>query len=225
MDVICRDRLLTVSFKKPQMALSWAIVGGGRRRAKSVAWCHVKTEELTPPVNAKQFLQDRLTQNRLFDVVGMLTSADLDTLIDVRKEQGILSARCIATVDMSNALRIGDPAKEIVRVGTINLLCAVSVPLSEEAHLEALSVAAEARTAAVLEARIESIETALPATGTGTDCIVVTAPGRETAEEGEIIKYAGKHTVLGHLIGSSVLEAVKRGLEGWKRNPKKEMLA
>ena len=225
MDVICQDRLLTVSFKKPQIALSWAIVGGGRRQAKSIAWYQVKAEELTPFVNAKQFLQDRLTQNCLSDAVGMLTSADLDTFIDIRKEQETLSARCIATVDMSNALRVGDPAKEAVYVSTINLLCAVSVPLSEEAHLEALSVAAEARTAAVLEARIESIETALPATGTGTDCIVVTAPGQETAEEGKIIKYAGKHTALGHLIGSSVLEAVKRGLEGWKRNPKKEMLA
>ncbi len=50
-------------------------------------------------------------------------------------------------------------------------------------------------------------EPGLAATGTGTDCIVIAAPSGA-----EPLRYAGKHTLLGHLIGASVLEAVRSGM-------------
>jgi adenosylcobinamide amidohydrolase len=110
-------------------------------------------------------------------------------------------------VGVHNALRVGDAPRVAEPAGTINLLCQISRPLSKEAALEALSIATEARTAAVLESGIPSVESGKPATGTGTDCIVIAAPQR-----GEALHYVGKHTPAGHLIGTSVLEAVRSGL-------------
>src|SRR5262249_21792256 len=93
----------------------------------------------------------------------------------------------------------------------INLLCSVSAALSEEALVEALALAAEARTAAMLEALVPSCVSGLAATGTGTDCIVVSAAGKGPAE-----RYAGKHTVVGHLVGAAVSEAIRHGIRRWK---------
>ena len=233
MNVIRKERWLIASFSKPQIALSWAIYGGGRIKTKTVAWHQVKQQELKPPVDAKQFLGSRLMENAMPDAVGMLTSADLDAYADVQKTDEGLSVRSVATVGMDNALRVGDPvrlkslpqthqemSRDPVRIGTINLLCAVSIPISEEAHLEALSIAVEARTTAVLEAKIPSTETGRPATGTGTDCVVIIAPcavkSSAVEQMNRLEGYAGKHTLLGRLIGESVFEAVSIGLERWK---------
>jgi adenosylcobinamide amidohydrolase len=108
-------------------------------------------------------------------------------------------------------LAVDDPtAVPRPSVGTINLLCRVSIGLTEEALLEASAIAAEGRTAAVLAAGLLSPLTGRPATGTGTDCIVVAAP--ETTRPD---RFAGKHTACGSAIGASVFGAVSRGVARW----------
>ena len=121
---------------------------------------------------------------------GLLTSARLDDYVYLKKEFGLYRAHCVVTVGMGNALCVSDFPTAFNHVGTINVLCQVSVPLSEGAFLEAISIAAEARTLAALESGILSSRTQRPATGTGTDCIVIAAPDGADGR-----KYAGKHTV------------------------------
>lgn len=206
-----RGRWLIVEFADPQVVLSWAIVGGGRQRTRTVAWYQVDERELRPPVDPRRFLRRRLEEGGIGKAVGLLTSRSLDSYVDVQRTYGAWSARCIATVGLGNALRVGDPPGPAGRIGTVNLLCSFSGALSENALVEALAVAAEARTATILQACVPSRVSGLLATGTGTDCIVVSAAG-----EGAAMEYAGKHTVVGHLIGASVTEAVRRGVDVWK---------
>ena len=205
-----KGKWLIVRFPEPQRVLSWAVVGGGKRIVETVAWYRVTGDELEPPVDAKDFLKGRLKEASLPKALGLLTSVDLDGYADRVKGAEGITARSVATVGLSNALRVGDPPRVRRPVGTINILSQVSVPLSKEAFLEALSIATEARTAVLLESGIQSIETARPATGTGTDCIVIAAP-----VSGEGAKFAGKHTLIGHLIGASVIEAVRASLENY----------
>jgi adenosylcobinamide amidohydrolase len=206
-----QGRWLVTRFTTAQHVLSWAIVGGGRRTTRTVAWYQVRAHELRPPVDARHLLRQRLAEAALSDAVGLLTSCDLDTYVDVERRHGALAVRCIATVGLGNALRAGDPPGPTARIGTINLLCCVSASLTEEALVEGLALAAEARAAEVLEASVVSRRTGRPATGTGTDCIVIAAP-----TGGGPAPYVGKHTVLGHLIGVAVGEATRRGVEGWR---------
>lgn len=223
MKVLRYGRWLAAAFQEPHEVLSWAICGGGSGVASAVAWYQVQSEELKPPTNAKQFLRQQLEQTLMLgDAVGMITGADLDGYTDIEKRKVGLEVRTVATVDLGNALRVGDPGQIFSeeKVGTINLLCVISACLTKEAFVESLSIAAEARTAAVLESGIPSIETALPATGTGTDCIVIAASAARDGKE--LIEYAGKHTLLGSLIGQSVFEAVQAGAARFKQNLKKE---
>jgi adenosylcobinamide amidohydrolase len=211
MRVELRTRILRVRFTTPQRVLSWAIVGGGARRASEIVWLEVDDAELRPPIDARSYVRARLQAAGTPDAVALLTSRRLDSYVDERVEHpGAGTARCIATVGLGNALRAGDPPGPSARIGTINVLCALSQPLHAEAMLEALALAAEARTLAVREASIASRRSGLPASGTGTDCIAIAAPALPRAA-----RYAGKHTALGHVIGAAVESAVRRGVEQW----------
>jgi adenosylcobinamide amidohydrolase len=148
----------------------------------------------------------------LHEAVGLLTSRDLAAHVVQSARHGDVVARCVATVGLGNALRAGDAPVPGERAGTINVLCHVSVPLSELASLEALALAAEARTCALLEAGLPSRTSGQPATGTGTDCIVIASP---LAEGASAQAYAGKHTAVGHVIGAAVHAALCEGIAGW----------
>ena len=204
-----RARHLVVRLGGPHAILSWALVNGGRRTASEVVWVEVRDGELCPPVDATTLLRARLAEADLPKAVGLLTSRALSRYVSAERQAGGEAARCVATVGLGNLLRAGDPVSW-ARVGTINLVCQLSFPLSELALVEALSIAAEARTAAVLEGRVPSRRSSQLATGTGTDCIVVAAP-----EAGEPLRWVGKHTAAGSLVGAAVREAVARGVRRW----------
>ena len=82
----------------------------------------------------------------------------------------------------------------------------IDAGLTETAQLEALSIAVQARTAAVMEVGLH-LDTGL-ATGTGTDCAALACdPG-----EG---RYAGLHTALGEAIGAATRQAVAAAAADW----------
>jgi adenosylcobinamide amidohydrolase len=225
---------LVVRFPEPHRVASWAIVGGGLAQATAVVWRRVSEHELAPPVDPAVWLRARMRDEGIAgDAVGLLTSRDLDAKTEGHRDEGGVRAHAVATVGLGNALRAGDPPGPAGRIGrspgpplgTINVLCRVEVPLTTEALLEALAIATEAKAGAVLEAGVASGRSGLPATGTGTDCVVIAAPflgapdsaATPTFVPSPAIRarahtYAGKHTALGAAIGGSVWDAVRAGV-------------
>jgi adenosylcobinamide amidohydrolase len=214
--VSCADGWLIASFAAPVRACSWAIVGGGIVETAQVAWLEVKDHELDPTVDPLVFLETRLRARGLAGAVGLLTGRRLSAHLDVGVARNGVRARCVATVGLGNALAAGDPAGVAAPPGTINLLVDVDLPLSDEALLEASAVATEAKCAAMIGAGVRSRLTGRPATGTGTDCIVVTGHGR-SARSAPVVTYAGKHTAIGAAVGEVVTVAVSRGIADWLR--------
>jgi adenosylcobinamide amidohydrolase len=204
------NRLLVVRLPGPHRALSWAVTGGGFVRTDAVVWRHVTEDELVPGIDVARFTAAVLDGAGLRGAIGLLTARDLTTFDCVTRQAGDEAARCVATVGLGNALAAGDPPGPFA-VGTINLLLQLATPLSDGALVELVALAAEARTAAVLDAAVPSRRSAKLATGTGTDCIVVAAPDAR----GVGAPYAGKHTLLGALAGGAVREAVTRGVRRW----------
>jgi adenosylcobinamide amidohydrolase len=166
-------------------------------------WREVRDADLTPEFDAIAWLADEVGST---DVVAMLTSRNVERLVHRRVEVGEVVAEAVVTVGLSNAERVGVRRRVPAGVGTINVAVAVSEGLNMAARIEALSVAASARTAAVLEAAIE-IESGL-ATGTGTDCIVVASPEGSRG-------FAGMHTDVGEAVGAVVFRAVSEGVARW----------
>ncbi|MFT5587397.1 MAG: adenosylcobinamide amidohydrolase [Cognaticolwellia sp.] len=197
---------LDVHFEQPQHVLSWAIVGGGLGTGQRIAWRKVSDGDVAGDVVA---WTQRQAAERGIDGPVMLTAASLDRLSRAECSVGGITARALVTVGLNNRLAVGDPPGP-GPVGTINLLVHVDVPLSVAALLEALSIAVQARTAAVIDAGLPSVVSGKQATGTGTDCVVLVCP-----MQGDEQVYSGMHTALGSAIGQAVRSACDTGVREW----------
>jgi adenosylcobinamide amidohydrolase len=206
-EIRCFSRWMTVRFPAPHRCSSWAVVNGGVVTADAVAWRFLELNEIEHCGDVRTWFADLLRRDGLAGAVGLLTSRRLHQHV----ESGDGDCHVIATVGLSNALAAGDLALTAARAGTINILCVLAAPLTIEASLEALALAAEARTAAMRDARVPSRVSGRDATGTGTDCIVIAHPVDGTP----VAEYCGKHTAWGHRIGFHVHEAVSRGIATW----------
>lgn len=131
----------------------------------------------------------------------------MERLVRQTAQQPPLLVECCATVGLSNALAVGDPATYEEQPGTINLIVLVSRPLTPAALVEASAIATEAKVRALYEARVQSAVSDSQATGTGTDCVAIACPLGEPAYQ-----YCGKHTQLGALLGQVVHKATREGL-------------
>ena len=204
------ERFLEVDFGVPRRTLSWAIIGGGFGEHRRVVWHFVKRAELHEGVDAVALFEERLVAQGYDSAVGLLTARYLRPYAEARASHGDVQGHAVVTCGLGNALRAGDPAEHGVRVGTINVLCHLSVRLSDVALLEALALASEARTLALLELNHPSVMSGKPATGTGTDCIVIAC-----AADGPVHAYAGKHTRVGAALGECVHAATRRATQVW----------
>ncbi|MDF1716139.1 MAG: adenosylcobinamide amidohydrolase [Antarcticimicrobium sp.] len=187
--------------------LSWSLTRPGFVSARRILWREVRNADLPEDLDVLAWFRAELAARKAGDAVAMLTSRDLDAYETAKVEVGGVTAVCLATVGLSNAERIGTRLDRTGKDwGTINIALRLDLPLSEAALLELMSIATQARTAAVMEAGLD-----LPtgrATGTGTDCIAVAAPAGDTA-------FAGLHTPQGEAAGRAVHRAVRQGAQVW----------
>lgn len=201
----------------PHRVLSWAVHRPGLVTAWRLLWREVRDDELTPELDAERWLQDELEAIGAGRAVVMLTSRRLSAHVTASAEVEGIRADCLATVGLSNAERAGTrrplPATDW---GTINIGVRLSAGLSTPAMIEAISIAAEARTLAVVEAGLQ-----LPtgtASGTGTDCLALACPLGE-------LPHVGLHTAAGEALGRAVHQAVAQGVAGWRAGPAAHPLA
>ncbi|GLK57680.1 adenosylcobinamide amidohydrolase [Methylopila capsulata] len=207
--VTCARPWLAARFVRPQRMLSWALARPGFQTAHEVAWLEVEDVDLPVTVDPVALLAARMRSAEFGDAVGMMTSRDVRRHRVAGAASGGTTARCLATVGLGNAARVGAPSPPPHEAwGTVNLLVACSVTLTDAALVEALSIAVEARTAAIM-ASGRTVDGGA-ATGTGTDCVVVATP-----LDGPAASFAGLHTDVGVAIGTAVYESVKSGACDW----------
>ncbi|EGL16867.1 MULTISPECIES: adenosylcobinamide amidohydrolase [unclassified Paenibacillus] len=116
------------------------------------------------------------------------------------------------TVGYSNKARAGRglPASALFP-GTINIIVAVEGELTDEAMVNAVITATEAKAAALQDLGV-ALEDGSGATGTTTDAVLIASTQR-----GRLHRYAGTATYLGHMIGRSVYEAAMQSGLAYKK--------
>ena len=198
--------------------LSWAPLGGGLRRARLLGNHQVLSSDRAATESPARYLSQVVRDMKCGDPVDPADAVMMMTGTDIRRVQvacashGSIIAQAWCTAGCSNALRVGDPATvEHPTVGTINLIVAVSEPLSPGALAEASQLAVEARVAAIFSAGIRSTVSDGLATGTGTDCVIIASPFSRSG-----FQYCGKHTRLGELIGRAALQSCAAALASSK---------
>ncbi|MDO8884709.1 MAG: adenosylcobinamide amidohydrolase [Pseudotabrizicola sp.] len=211
-EVDLRPSWLVADLGAPRRVLSFAPYRSGFATAQHVVWREVRDADLTPDLNVEDWFARDLAAHGHPGAVGLLTSRDVSRFVRTDAEVEGAHVACLATVGLGNAEAVGSRRAVngvgwSTQYGTINILVQIDAGLSEAAQIEALTIATQARTAAVLACGL-----ALPdgrrATGTGTDCIAIAAdPGT--------VAFAGLHTALGEAIGRAVLAAVTKGAADW----------
>lgn len=207
-----RPPFLVARFAAPQAMLSWSLTRPGFQEAREVAWLEVRNADLPPSVDPLVSIARLVADAGVGEAITLVTSRDISRHHVSQATVEDVTATCLATVGLSNGERIGARCTEPVWLpGTINTLVHVSRPLSQAALIETVSLATQARTAAVIAADVR--RAGVMVTGTGTDCIVVAAPrGPEEAV------FAGMHTAIGEAVGQAVYRAIADGTEVWRRD-------
>lgn len=201
---------LTFDLGAQMQVLSWAINRPGFVMADRIVWREVRNADLPRDLDVVEWFGSQLAERGAQDAVAFLTSRDVTFFHDKTVCIGQTEARCVATVGLSNAERIGHREdRSTMDWGTINVAVRVNEALSQTALIEMVSIATQARTAAVMDAGVR-VSSGV-ATGTGTDCIAVAAP------QGAV-DYVGLHTQIGEAVGAAVYAATSEGALHWKRD-------
>jgi cob(I)alamin adenosyltransferase len=200
---------LIARFKEPQKMLGWSIVAPGFSSRKDVVWLEVADDDLPVHVDPANFLRRKLSAQGLARAAAFMTSREIRRHHLAQSRVGAVVATCVTTVGLSNGEMVGARRKQQAsHVGTINTLVCLSRALSSPAFIEAISIATQARTAAIMQTN--GLRDGAPITGTGTDCMIIAAP------DGEALEYcAGLHTESGEAIGTAVYQATHAGATGW----------
>jgi adenosylcobinamide amidohydrolase len=187
--------------------LSWAINRPGFVTARRILWREVRNADLPRDMDVPGWFASELAARGATDGVAFLTSRDVTSFEQATASVEGIAAHCVATVGLSNAERVGQRVDRTgTDWGTINIALRLSEGLTQAGLVEALSIAAQARTAAIIEVGLP-LPTGI-ATGTGTDCIAVAAPVGSNV-------YAGLHTAAGEATGAAVYRATLAGAQRW----------
>lgn len=208
MRIECQKPWLIARLPTRCMTLGWSLAKPGFVETSVVAWLEVRNADLTTDVDPLALLRRKLAEGGLEDSVAFMTARDVRRHHLARRRVEDVEAFCLATVGLANGEAVGSRRVFEGLPSTINTLVHVSRPLTDAAFIEALSIVAQARTAAVLETA--HLRTGPRITGTGTDCIVVAAPLGDGP-----LDCAGLHTAVGEAIGGATYDAVREGSEAW----------
>ncbi|GJL77929.1 MAG: adenosylcobinamide amidohydrolase [Nitrospinaceae bacterium] len=200
---------LVIQFPKPWPVLSWAPHNGGDTISSCVFNHQLGKfdEEDLDSIFKTVIVSLDLPE----DSTGLVTGAEINNYQECVLSHGSLWVHGIATVGLANARAAGDSADVPFQTppnptGTINLVLACNALPDIAGRLEAVHMAAMAKTSALRDAGVVSEKSGRSATGTGTDCIVVAGTG-EFHEN-----YCGMHTVLGELIGKVVHQIITEAI-------------
>ncbi|KAB2328605.1 ATP-binding cassette domain-containing protein [Cytobacillus depressus] len=152
------------------------------------------------------------------ETVGMMTAVKLEDVSYQFYREDHFAVFIVVTAGVGNAIdasRGGQHAFQL-QPGTINTWIFVSGDMTEEAFIQSIMTATEAKVKAMHDLQIKDPVTETIATGTSTDSILIAATQR-----GERLEYAGTITPLGKLIGKGVYECTLEAIQKSRKRVKK----
>lgn len=165
----------------------------------------------------------------------MSTAANMQCAVLSRAAHRDLIVSVAATAGvLGNATRAGDPAgwhewrdgchaaqapvdasghesPDEAGSGTIVLLVFIGQPCTAACLIRAATIVTEAKSTALIDLRMPSLQSSGLATGTGTDQVVIAAPLPHRQDDWER-NWAGSHNTLGQLLAQATRDAVTRCL-------------
>jgi adenosylcobinamide amidohydrolase len=193
-------------------SLGWAPVGGVSPRVRAVLW-H-RPPEGGAAGRDPEWLAALARSLGIEDALALVTRTPLeDLVVDERHHRGDW-VRCLALVRPTQAVRSDGLARPLppakgLETGGLQLVVQVSSALTAEASAEALALASEARTIAVLDARLRERGGARASGASGGTSVIL------SPLDGNPRRACGLRSSLGHALAEAVHAAVAAGIERW----------
>ncbi|AQQ54316.1 adenosylcobinamide amidohydrolase [Planococcus lenghuensis] len=193
--------MVTLESPVPLKTVSSAVVNAGAGWYRTFLNRHVSVDYNCDDSTAEMTAFIEKCGYKVTDTVAMMTAVRTEDAI-VKEYEGAFGSVIIAvTAGVGNAVDVSRAAERAVQVGTINTWVLVNGTLSDEAFIQAMITATEAKTKALFQEEVRDPLTNTIATGTSTDSCLIAA-----TQQGEKLPYAGPVTELGALIGTGVFE-------------------
>lgn len=161
--------------------------------------------------SVQQEVEAYLNQNQIEPTTSavMLTAVHPKNAIIERYADGEMTIHVAITAGVGEAI---DVSKAYLRghhphIGTINTFVFVNGTLTDEAFVQALITATEAKVKALQDEGVQDKVSGTIASGTGTDSLLIAA-----TQQGEHLNYAGPLTKIGQLIGRGVYDATRKAI-------------
>ncbi|HET7629444.1 MAG TPA: heme ABC transporter ATP-binding protein [Bacillales bacterium] len=209
------DDMIKLECPVPFKTLSSAVVGSGSGWKRCFVNRSVAADyaDMHPSAEMKHWLLKRGLSPS--ESVAMMTSADLRHMA-VRSYSGDgFSLFCLVTAGVGDAVDVSQAFEHPLqpfKPGTINGWIFVDGVLSEEAFIQAVMTATEAKTKALQQLRVFDSVTNTIATGTATDSLAVAA-----SQRGMSFPYAGTATTIGKAIASVFYECAVQAIENSRK--------
>jgi len=219
--LIHTDKHIHIALSKTHQVLSSAVLNGGFCDANHLLNIRVSKNSSCSDSADQTLIQYGEHLNLSGTVVGMMTAAFMNSLSLEKDTVQDVDIAVLVTSGLSNPRHVGDYAehREMTTsqtdIGTINTIVLTSAILTQAALVEAMMIATEAKTAALVDANILSPISQKLATGTGTDAIaIVNGHGPEE------VQFCGKHVLFGEVLGRLVKAAVASSIS-WDSSNRK----
>lgn len=196
----------------PLKTVSSAVVNAGagwfrtfmNRRVNSSYECDDSISEM------KGFIEQQ--GYKTTDTVGMMTAVQTEDAI-IKEYTGEFGSLIVAvTAGIGNAVDVSKAFDRAEQIGTINTWIMINGCLSDEAFIQSMMTATEAKTKALHQEKVVDPLTNTLATGTSTDSCLVAA-----TQQGEYLPYGGPITELGKLVGMGVFECTVEAIQRYRK--------
>lgn len=151
------------------------------------------------------------------ETVGMMTAVILEDVNYQLFEQEDFSIFVVVTAGVGNAIDASQSELHSFEItpGTINTWVFVNGELTEEAFIQSIMTATEAKVKAIHDLKVMDKVTGTIATGTSTDSILIGA-----TQSGKVLEFAGTITPLGKLIGKAVYQCTTKAIQKYQKRKK-----
>ncbi|MFT8320225.1 MAG: heme ABC transporter ATP-binding protein [Bacillus sp. (in: firmicutes)] len=201
---------IALSSPKPLKTISSGVTGAGigwytsfvNRHVDKRYKCDDYQQEMKHYLLAHHFVPEQ--------TVGMMTAVYVeDAAYHTYKEEDF-SVFIVVTAGVGNAVDAANSKEHPSHLlpGTINIWIFINGEISEQAYVQSIMTATEAKASVLRNQQVIDPVTGTIATGTSTDSILIAA-----TQEGAELEFAGTITRLGKLIATGVAECLMKALE------------
>lgn len=198
----------------PLKTLSSAVHNAGMGWYRLFLNRHVDKAYHAPDVEAEMTSYLQRHHLSLTETVGMMTAAKTENVALRTYETDFGRLTVAVTAGLGNATDIAEVYKrqDDVSVGTVNTWVFIDGYLSDQAFIQGIVTATEAKVKAFQTEQIKDPISGTIATGTSTDSVLIAA-----TQHGERQSYAGPITPLGKAIAQAVYECTVAAIQTYKQ--------